>query len=290
MGELTTIQYWDAQYRTGALRPDKPHADAGAPNGLWRRWPLSRLRLWLSPYLRPYEEVVLWEHLYPRFLSRAAGLKAVEIGSAPGTFLVELARRFGVDPYGIEYAAAGVDINRRLFEQHGVPGDHVIHEDVFSDRLHDRYREHFDVVVSRGFIEHFDDPRPAIERHLSLLKPGGTLIVQIPNLRGLNWAVQRLLDRRLFDIHNRSLMDRRAFRSLFDTLRLEERFCDYYGAFTFNVFNVNSRPRRLWLLRAGHRAQLPLNVLYHLLLRGRTAGHRWASPALLYVGVKRVTT
>jgi SAM-dependent methyltransferase len=287
MRELTTTQYWDVQYRTGALRPDTTPVDAGAPRGLWRRWPLSRLRVFLTPYVRPYEETVLWDRLYPRFLSRTAGLKAVEIGSAPGTFLVDLARRFGVDPYGIEYAAAGVEINREVFRRHGVPADHVIHDDFFSDRLHARYREHFDVVVSRGFIEHVDDPRGAIERHLNLLKPGGTLIVQIPNLRGLNYAIQRLLDRRLLEMHNLSIMRRRAFRALFDGHRLVECFCDYFGAFTFNVFNVNTRPRRLPLLRACYRAQLALNVLLHWTLRGRTAGQRWLSPALLYVGVKR---
>jgi SAM-dependent methyltransferase len=290
MADLTTIQYWDTQYRAGVLPPAPMQGEVSAPRGLWRWWPLSRLRLSLLPYVRPYEETVLWDGLYPRFLSRAAGLKAVEIGSAPGTFLVELARRFGVRPYGIEYAEAGVEINREVFRQHGVPADHVIHDDFFSDGLHARYQEHFDVVISRGFIEHLDDPRGAIERHLNLLKPGGTLIVQVPNLRGLNYTIQRVLDPRLLELHNVSIMDRRAFRALFDGARLEERFCDYFGAFTFNLFNVNTRPRRLPFLRACYRAQLALNVFYHLALRGRTAGHRWTSPGLLYVGVKRVGT
>jgi SAM-dependent methyltransferase len=287
MRELTTIQYWDTHYRTGAFGAVTTPAEVNAPSALWRRWPLSGVRRRVLPYLRPYDEAVLWERLYPRFLSRAAGAKAVEIGSAPGTFLVELARRFSVDPYGIEYAAAGVEVNRQLFKRHGVPADHVIHDDFFSDRLHARYRENFDIVVSRGFIEHLDDPRGAIERHVNLLKPGGTLIVQIPNLRGLNYGIQRVLDRRLLDLHNLSIMDRGAFRALFDVARLEERFCGYYGAFTFNLFNVNTRPRRLPFLRACHRAQLVLNVLLHLSLRGRTGGQRWTSPGLLYVGVRR---
>ena len=290
MRDLTTVQYWDAQYVSGVRRPAAAHQESRAPRGVWRLWPLSPLRRWVLPYLRPYYETVLWDHFYPRFLSRAAGLKAVEVGSAPGTFLVDLARRFSVDPYGIEYAPAGVAMNREVFRQHGVPADHLIDEDFFSDRLHARYRESFDIVVSRGFIEHFDDPRDAVERHLNLLKPGGTLIVEIPNLRGLNYAIQRLLDRRLLEVHNLSIMDRRVFRALFDDARLEQRFCDYLGGFTFNLFNVNTRPRRLALLRACHWAQLPLNVVFHLALRGRLGAHRWTSPSLAYVGVKRRTT
>jgi hypothetical protein len=113
------------------------------------------------------------------------------------------------------------------------------------------------------------------------------LIVQIPNLAGLNQLIQRALDPRLLELHNLSIMNRRAFRAVFDESQVEERFCGHYGAFTFNLFNVNTRPRRLRLLRACHWLQLPLNVFYHWVLRGRTAGHRWTSPALLYVGVKR---
>lgn len=287
MRELTTPEYWDTQYRAGVVVPAPARPDAGTPRGLWRWPPLSVVRRLLLPYVRPYEEAVLWDHLYPRFLSAAAGLKAVEVGSAPGTFLVDLARRFGIDPYGIEYAATGVEMNRRVFREHGIAADHVIHDDFFAHGLQARYREHFDVVISRGFIEHVDDPREAVQRHVDLLKPGGTLIVQIPNLRGLNYGIQRVLDRRLLEIHNLAIMDRRSFRSLFDRTRLEERFCDYFGAFTFSLFNVNTRPKRAPLLRACYHAQLPLNVLFHLILRGRPGGFRWTSPGLLYVGVKR---
>jgi SAM-dependent methyltransferase len=288
--DLTTIEYWDGQYLSPPRRPVPVEPEVGKPRGMWRVWPLSSLRRRLLPYVRSYSESVLWDHVYARFLSRAAGLKAVEIGSAPGTFLAELARRFGVVPYGIEYAAAGVELNRQLFQRHRVPTDQVIHEDFFSDRLHAQYREYFDVVVSRGFIEHFEDPRAAVERHVNLLKPGGTLIVQIPNLRGLNFAIQGVLDRRVLALHNLSIMDRRAFRALFDDAQLQHQFCDYVGAFTFDVFNVNTRPRRRALLRACHWAQLPLNVLFHLTLRGRIGAHRSTSPRLVYVGVKRASS
>ena len=49
----------------------------------------------------------------------------------------------------------------------------------------------FDVVMSRGFIEHFDEPSSVVDRHLDLLKPGGLLVVSIPNLRGVNGLLTR---------------------------------------------------------------------------------------------------
>ena len=285
-GKLTTVEYWDAVYASGSADAQSASL-AASPNAGRSRKALSGLRKHLRPHVRPYDQAVLWERLYPVYLSNAAGLKAVEIGSAPGTFLVELAQRFGVEPYGIEYTPHGAALNRRLFEQNGISADNVLHDDFFSEQLHTRHRERFDVVISRGFIEHFDDPRSVIDRHVNLLKPGGTLIVHIPNFRGINYAIQRLLDRQILDVHNLTIMDLHAFRALFDAAQLEERFCGYHGAFTFNVFTVGASPRRFPFLRACYLAQIPINALLHLSLRGRTGSSRWVSPFLMYVGVKR---
>jgi 2-polyprenyl-3-methyl-5-hydroxy-6-metoxy-1,4-benzoquinol methylase len=47
-------------------------------------------------------------------------------------------------------------------------------------------------LVSWGLIEHFTDTESVISAHVNLLKPGGILIVSIPNLRGFNrWQVER---------------------------------------------------------------------------------------------------
>jgi 2-polyprenyl-3-methyl-5-hydroxy-6-metoxy-1,4-benzoquinol methylase len=41
-------------------------------------------------------------------------------------------------------------------------------------------------VISFGFIEHFDNPENVIQKHLDLLKPGGILIVGVPNFTGIH--------------------------------------------------------------------------------------------------------
>jgi len=36
-----------------------------------------------------------------------------------------------------------------------------------------------------GFIEHFDEPVGVVVRHLDLLKPGGILLLGVPNYGGI---------------------------------------------------------------------------------------------------------
>ena len=43
--------------------------------------------------------------------------------------------------------------------------------------------EHFDVVLSMGLLEHFEDPQPILREWVRILKCGGVLIVETPNMR-----------------------------------------------------------------------------------------------------------
>jgi SAM-dependent methyltransferase len=217
------------------------------------------------------------------------GARVLEVGSAPGDVLVEFARRMGVVPFGVEYSAEGVDVNRRLFKAHGLNADNVIHADLFDEEFQREYRGAFDIVYSGGFIEHFSSPGEAVDRHLNLLADGGYLVIAIPNLRGLNYALARLFSRRLIAIHNLTIMKRREFRRLFDDPRLMPLACRYYGTFSLSLFSDEARPaaaaqKALALLE---HAQPMLNLAFRRLFGDRGAESSWTSPALIYIGRKR---
>jgi SAM-dependent methyltransferase len=215
------------------------------------------------------------------------GASVVEIGSAPGEHLVQLHDAFGLVPYGIEYSASGVDVNRRAFAARGVDTENVLHLDFFSDECLDRHRERFDVVISRGFIEHFENPARVVDRHLALLKPGGLLVVSIPNLRGINRALTSFFHPELIPMHNLEIMTKPSFRSLFDETRVRPLVCSYVGIFSFYLFNVKDGSRKSPLLRACMKAQTALNVVFHTLFRDRGAEFPFASPQLIFAGIKK---
>ena len=282
MQKLSKKEYWDSQYAAKASGDNGRPGTGGLPSLIRRLVASGPLRC-----LQPYRTYRLWEAIYETHLPKAPGAKVVEIGSAPGHHLVRLNRRYGYDPYGIEYADAGVRLNRRVFADSGLDPDHVIHSDFFAGDVLERYRGFFDVVVSRGFIEHFSEPVDVIDRHLALLKPGGTLVVSVPNLRGFNWLCTRFSDPRALAMHNLRIMDRRVFLSLFSRPGLQRIFCGYYGTFDLVYAGASRRGLRKLLAIWAYGTQLLINAMLRLLFGARGAEGATFSPLLMYIGRKR---
>ncbi len=280
MKPLTEMQHWNSQYDPRAAR-----VAADAPSRL-----KSAIRRFLGPtvleYMRDYGDYLLWNVIYPQFLSTKRGAKVLEVGSAPGHHLIRLRDVFGVEPYGVEYAPKGAELNRKLFELHGISSNQVIQGDFFSPAFQSKYANHFDVVVSHGFIEHFTDVEGVISRHLNVLAPCGCLVISIPNLQGANYFLVRLFRQELIPQHNLSIMRREAFCRLFNKQEVTPLLCDYYGTFSFGLFNSPPKSRRRHLLTVCGKVQRLLNATFRGLFGARGAESRYFSPYLIFVGTK----
>lgn len=180
-GSMTTRQYWESVY-TGQ--------------------PRMRLPSLLVPTTRNLQ----------RLLSTlvAPGMSVLEIGFAPGKSLAYVAKVLGARVSGLDFSTQGVRFAKTLFERLGIPGD-LRCEDVFATTLSPGT---FDVVYSVGLIEHFDDPRALVRRHVELLKPGGTALILIPNYRDLYGRLQHYFDPENLTIHNLNIMTCDALKAL----------------------------------------------------------------------------
>ncbi len=282
MSRLSDRTHWDALHaRTGGRAP----GGGGAP----RRGPFGRLvRRILGERgierLRPYDQHLLWNVLFRRHLADYGGGRAIEIGSAPGHFITRFCETWGGTPWGVEYSDVGVAINRETFRARGFDPDHVIHADFLSEPFLEAHRGTFDMVISRGFVEHFSDVPPVIARHVDLLAPGGYLVVTVPNLRGVNRMLTLLFNRRLLPLHNLDIMRLEAFRALFMRPDLEPLHCGYYGTFTFSLFYTDEGSLMRLPLRMAQRLQPLLNLAFRLLLGDRGAESGWFSPSILFIG------
>ena len=101
----------------------------------------------------------------------------------------------------------------------------------------------FDVVVSFGVMEHFQDTARALHGASAYLKPGGLLITEIPNLVGINGWIQRLVNRPVFDIHvpmGTSALARHHRAAGLDVVK-----CEYVVAPDFGVLNLAGLPQNL---------------------------------------------
>lgn len=281
---LSPKTHWDGVHRAErvnlAAAADR-RADTRSLKATLKRLLGKRLE-----YIASYEEHLLWNVILPRHLPDVRGAKAIEIGSAPGEFLVRLARSRGCVPFGVDYSEEGVQVNRDLFVANGLDPGHVVCADVFSASFQQEHRESFDVVMSRGFIEHFSDPERIIGMHMSLLAPGGLLLVSIPNLRGANRALTWLCNRQILPLHNLDIMTLPAFEDLFTGEELESLFCGYYGTFNLHLFYAPDGSPARWLVGLAHRIQPALNVLFRSLLGNRGLESALFSPSLLFIGRK----
>ena len=225
----------------------------------------------------------LWYRLLPRFVSANRSGQVLELGSAPGEQVLRFHELFDYAPYGVEYTAAGAELNRQNFEAHGIDPAHVFEADAFSASFQAEHRERFDAVMSWGLIEHFTDPESAVSAHVNVLKPGGLLIISIPNLCGFNHWQVRHWAADLLPLHNLAIMQPARFRSLFMRPDLDQLFCAPVGGVHVLMGDVNGSipPRLLGILR---RIQLVINVLQSSI---GAVESRWWSPYLVYIGRKR---
>jgi O-antigen/teichoic acid export membrane protein/GT2 family glycosyltransferase/2-polyprenyl-3-methyl-5-hydroxy-6-metoxy-1,4-benzoquinol methylase len=292
VGELTPRRYWDLAHASErefweTKRRGKESAN-GTPSLSCRIKRFIKLLLGkrLLDYMGSYEEYLLWNSVYGRYMPRKDGARVLEVGSAPGDFVVKLSQNFNFVPYGIEYSDSGVELNRQIFAENNINPNNVIHGDFLSDEFHNKYQGKFDIVISRGFIEHFTDAKGVVEKHINLLAKGGLLIVSIPNLHGFNYLLARIFHKEVIAMHNLSIMRKREFAQLFDRSRLSPTYCDYSGTFNFGLFNVRKDSPLHSLLSLCMKLQVILNVLFRLLLRDRGAESRFFSPTLIFIGTK----
>jgi 2-polyprenyl-3-methyl-5-hydroxy-6-metoxy-1,4-benzoquinol methylase len=156
----------------------------------------------------------------------------LEIGGAPGQFLAYFTKYFGYLPYAIDYSTIGCEKMQEAFE--GVNLDVTIYNRDISSDLSDL--PSFDIVFSMGFIEHFSDLDAIVGKHVELLKVQGTLVLGVPNYRGISQIVLKRLAPHKLSMHNLKSMDIKNWESFEKKQGLQTIFKAYIGGFNPGSF------------------------------------------------------
>lgn len=166
-------------------------------------------------------------HIFDTYLPADPSLHILEIGGAPGEYLLYIANRHGYHAHSMDYSSVGNEKTREMFGSQGV--EVTVHEqDLFN--VKDKSLQ-FDIVYSLGFIEHFDDVDNVIEKHLELLKPGGILLLGVPNLTGIYHLFLKRLSPSHDQSHNLKTMNIQNWKAFEDKYRLKTIFKGYIGGF-----------------------------------------------------------
>lgn len=281
---LTTKAYWDGVHETWSA--SREVCNNHTPGLLAR---LGRKLAGVDKLSESYAQFNFMDVILPRLLSFAVHSKAIEIGAAPGENILAINKKLGYIPYGVEYSAPGCLQTRANFNRAGFPAAHVFEADAFGDEFQKQARGQFNLVISLGVIEHFfaDKLESVIQSHVDMLAPGGTLIVRIPRLRGLNYVLARLIDKSCLPKHNLTIMKRSVFRKLFEIPGMTPLYSDYQG---MAHLTLACEPRgkkfgQIVLSIAG-KAQAVLTILMYRTCKHRSFESAALSPFLLYVGRK----
>lgn len=162
---------------------------------------------------------------------------ALEIGCVPGIFLGHLGRDFGYKIEGIDYVAGAARTTCATLEKFGIR-DAKIYEENFLEWAPPKQ---YDLTCSFGFIEHFTDVNPVVDKHIYTLKPEGRLILEIPNFSGIQFWLHYFLDRENLDRHNTKIMNKDFFISISERHNLAIGCLEYTGGL-FDFWWENENP------------------------------------------------
>lgn len=135
---------------------------------------LHRARLGNAPVRKAYRRMIPRSQRCMDFLRKYIhpGDDVLEVGSGDGS-LLRLLQQHGASPVGNDLDSAGAQYVQNEF---GIPVAIGPFEEVdFGDKQ-------FDAVVSVHFIEHVFDPVAVLAKMKRLLRPGGVLFLETPNI------------------------------------------------------------------------------------------------------------
>jgi trans-aconitate methyltransferase len=187
-------------------------------------------------------------HRLLRSIVSARNVKtAIELGGFPGYYAIFLTKFCHVRSTLFDYFI-DEHLLRCVLERNDLQPEDV--EVVEADLFNGQPLKQFDLVLSCGLVEHFEDTTDVIKRHVQLLKSGGTLFVTLPNFTGVNGWVQRRFDAANYEKHNTTCMDPALLTRVCRELGLSEVSCNYNGKFSVWLERREEKPALVrWLVK-----------------------------------------
>lgn len=155
-------RYYSGTYAPHAKKPKLARRRSGLARNLVRLW-------YRSSDLRTR----LKKDAFPGLPGRM-----LDVGCGAGAFMYRL-KELGWETHGVETDSSaseaarklGLDVRTATLEQAGYP------------------EEHFDIVTAIHVLEHIHSPISFMEEMWRVLRPGGLLYIEVPNLRSFNFRI-----------------------------------------------------------------------------------------------------
>lgn len=174
----TTTDYWDENWRRTSEISSNSAGPKERNSYFWRRVN--------SIFAKSFDEL------------DAPKSSLIEVGAGASDWLPHLHHRFGFSVAGLDYSEVGCQVAKENLQKTSTPGA-IYHGDMFDPPP--ELRERFDVAVSFGLVEHFENTTAAVSACAAFVKPGGLVFTLIPNMSGLYGGLYKIFNRKVYDVH-----------------------------------------------------------------------------------------
>ena len=114
--------------------------------------------------------------LIEKYIKKTPGLKVLEIGCGSSIDSHLIAEETAADLYGVDISEEALRVAREV----SLEFTRKVNLNI-GDALKLQFESNtFDLVFSQGLLEHFDKPLEALREQVRILRPGGILIVNVP--------------------------------------------------------------------------------------------------------------
>lgn len=166
-------------------------------------------------------------------LGGTRGKRLLEIGCGDSGWLPYFAKRWNLEVSGLDYSPVGCERASELARDAGIDAE-IVCADLFDPPP--ALERRFDVVISMGVIEHFDDTSGALRALGRFLAPGGIIVTIIPNMAGIDGTLMKWINRPVYDIH--VPLDAPALSGAHEQAGLDLVRCDYLLSLNLGVVNA----------------------------------------------------
>jgi len=163
------------------------------------------------------------------------GKTLLEIGCGGSIWLPYFAKEYNFIIAGLDYSEEGCVSAKKILHNEGISGK-IICADLFHPP--NEMLAAFDVVVSFGLVEHFENTVDCLKAISKFLKPRGMLITFIPNMAGINGLLQKILNKEIYNLHLPLSSD--PLKSAHTSACLSPEGGGYFLSFNSSVINIGN--------------------------------------------------
>jgi 2-polyprenyl-3-methyl-5-hydroxy-6-metoxy-1,4-benzoquinol methylase len=192
---------------------------------------------------------------FRKFIQAGNYKTLIEVGSGSSAWLPFLAQEYNLEVSGLDYSETGCKICEENLKMLGINFDEIICEDVLKWDSGKKY----DIIISFGVVEHFENPGEILKIMHSHLAENGLIITIVPNLLGISGKLTKYFLPDVYGIHK--IISRNYLKKLHEISGYECLKNDYTGFFYPVVIPWSVKTTGFFFKKGSLRRKLTMRII-----------------------------